>query len=191
MKTTTTLYSILLGGLAFLGTAATASAQSDNATDNHTVTVEIPVVALLDLEVATGTKNLTATFTQTAEAGEAITAPANDNTIWLNYSSIQNGTKDKRVDVSLETLVPGVDIKLSANAATTGAGTKGVPAGAQLTLTSSPQIIINGIGSAYTNTGASAGHQLIYSFAANTTNYGNLKSGTQTAVKVIYTLAEN
>lgn len=172
------------------GAVASAFAQ-DDADDSHQIIVEIPTVALIDIEPA-GNKNITASFTQAIplEAGEKITAPANNNTLWLNYSSIQTGAKTKRVDVSADELVPGVDIHVvAAAAADAGAGTKGTQTGG-FNLTTGPQILINGIGSAYTLSGSGNGHQLTYSFSADDTNYGTLRSGPKTVV-VTYTLAEN
>ncbi|QRQ99871.1 hypothetical protein [Dyadobacter sandarakinus] len=180
--------SVLLFALS-LGFSFSSSAQDTN-TDNHQITVEIPTVALLDLETS-GTKNITASFTQPTplEAGDKISAPANNNTLWLNYSSIQTGTTTKRVDVKSSALVNGVDIHLIAAAAATGAGTKGTPT-AGFNLTAADQTLINGIGSAYTVSGPNNGHQLTYAFTSADANYANLRSGS-TTVTVTYTLADN
>ncbi|WP_221392212.1 hypothetical protein [Dyadobacter sp. NIV53] len=172
-----------------LGSSVSLFAQDTN-TDNHQITVEIPTVALLDLETA-GTKNFTATFTQPTplEAGDKLTAPALNNSLWLNYSSIQAGTTTKRVDVNSSALVNGVDIHLVAGTSASGFGTKGTPT-AGFNLTASDQTLINGIGSAYTVSGPNNGHQLTYTFAAADANYANLRSG-NTTVTVTYTLADN
>jgi hypothetical protein len=168
-----------------------ASAQ-DTQTDNHVITVVVPSVALLDLESSTG-KNFTATFVQPTplEAGQKLNAPADNSAVWLNYSSIlpASGVLSRRVDVKLSALVPGVTMSVVAGAATTGAGTKGTPTSA-VTLTATDQPIINSIGSAYTATGASNGHQLTYSFSAADADYSALKAGS-TAVTVTYTLVDN
>ena len=172
-----------------IGSVMSVSAQDTN-TDNHQITVEIPTVALLDLETA-GTKNITAAFTQPTplEAGDKLTAPALNNTLWLNYSSIQTGTTTKRVDVKSSALVNGIDIYLVAAASATGFGTKGTPT-AGFNLTAADQTLINGIGSAYTVSGPNNGHQLSYTFASLDANYANLRSGS-TTVTVTYTLADN
>ncbi len=160
----------------------------DTNTDNHQITIQIPTVALLDLETS-GTKNFTAPFVQSTEAGDKITAPAPNSTLWLNYSSIQTGATTKRVDVKTSALVTGVDINLIASTSATGAGTLGTPT-AGITLTGTEQPLITGIGSAYTVTGPNNGHQLNYTFAATDANYAALRSGNTTVI-VTYTLVDN
>ncbi|GGM95261.1 hypothetical protein GCM10010967_30850 [Dyadobacter beijingensis] len=188
MKSRITLVSsmfvVMLAGL-----SGRAVAQ-DTQTDNHQISVVVPVVALLDLETS-GTKNFTASFTKPAndEAGEKIVAPAANNSLWLNYTSIQAGTTTKKVNVKASTLVDGVDIHLVAGSAAGGAGTKGTPT-AGFNLTTTDQTLISDIGSAYTASGPNAGHQLTYTFLADDANYANLRSGS-TTVTVTYTLADN
>jgi hypothetical protein len=167
-----------------------ASAQ-DTQSDNHTITVVVPNVALLDLETA-ATRNFTSTFTQPSpnEAGEKLTAPANNTGLWLNYSSIISTTvTSRKVGVKLSALVPGVDVAVVAGAASTGAGTRGTPTSA-VTLTTADQDLITGIGSAYTATGSSNGHNLTYSFTALDANYANLRAASP-VVTVTYTLIDN
>ncbi|REA56530.1 hypothetical protein DSL64_26640 [Dyadobacter luteus] len=173
-----------------IGSSFSALAQ-DTRTDNHQITVDVPIVALLDLETTGSNKNFTATFTQRTplEAGEKIDAPANNSTLWLNYSSIQTGSIPKRVDVSASALVPGVTIHLIAAESATGAGSLGGPT-AGFNLTAAAQPLITGIGSAYTANGPNNGHQLTYSFLAEDENYGELRSG-GTTISVTYTLADN
>ncbi|STD14773.1 hypothetical protein [Chryseobacterium carnipullorum] len=54
--------------------AGTLQAQDTN-TDNHTITISIPEVALVDIEPA-ATKNITLGFTAPTEAGNPVTASA-------------------------------------------------------------------------------------------------------------------
>jgi hypothetical protein len=178
------MFVVMLAGL-----TSRAVAQ-DTQTDNHQIIVEVPVVALLDLETA-ATKNFTASFTKPAndEAGNKIVAPTANNTLWLNYTSIQAGTTTKKVDVKSNAVVAGVDIHLVAASAAGGAGTKGTPT-AGFNLSTTDQTLISGIGSAYTASGPTAGHQLTYTFIADDGNYANLRSGS-TTVTVTYTLADN
>lgn len=162
----------------------------DTQTDNHQISVVVPVVALLDLETS-ATRNFTACFTKPAndEAGDKIVAPAANNTLWLNYTSIQAGTTTKKVNVKANAVVDGVDIHLVAASAAGGAGTKGTPT-AGFNLSTTDQTLISDIGSAYTASGPTSGHQLTYTFIADDANYANLRSGT-TTVTVTYTLADN
>lgn len=179
---------LALAFITFLGFKA--SAQSDGVSDNHIITVVVPNVALLDLESSTG-KNFSATFEQPTplEAGQKVNVPTDNSAVWLNYSSIIPSTiTSRRVDVSASVLIPGVTINVVAGSITTGAGTRGTPTSA-VTLTTSAQPIVTGIGSAYTATGASNGHQLTYSFLAADGNYGNLRAAS-TPVTVTYTLVD-
>jgi hypothetical protein len=180
MKTNFTSLSVIVLALSF-GASVSALAQ-DSQTDQHVVTVVIPTVALLDLETSVS-KNITATFVAPTEAGLAITAPADDQTLWLNYSSIQTLSKTKRVDVETASLIAGVDVNLSAAASGTGAGALGT-AQAPFDLIIGTKKLIDGIGSAYTTSGPSKGHQLTYKFTAADANYANLRSGSPTITVV-------
>jgi hypothetical protein len=169
-------------------------AQGDDRDDSHIITITIPEVALLDLE-ATLTKDFSAPFTHSGEAGDPIVAPSNNATIWLNYSSIlkpTSPTQGRNISVVASALVPGVTIHVVAGPASSGGkGTLGSPSG-QLTLTAASQNIITGVGSAYTVSGVSNGHLLTYSFLAEDGNYAALRSGVSgTPITVTYTLADN
>ena len=161
----------------------------DTNTDSHTITITVPAVSLLDLETA-DSKNFSAAFVAPTEAGNPITAPANNATLWLNYSAIQTGTTTKKVAVKASAVLAGLDISLVAAAPAGGAGTLGTPA-SSITLTAVDQTLISGIGSGYTDTGTSKGCLLTYHFAANTTNYGLIRSGTAAAITVTYTLSDD
>lgn len=190
MKTQFT-FRILVGSLlGMIFTIVSASAQ-DNRTDNHIVTVAIPAVALLDLE-SSATKNFTATFVAPTEAGDKLAVPTPVATTWLNYSSIQTGTKTKRVEVTTTTLATGVDIKIEAGVAVNTVGAKGTPVVGGITLSTGNQSIIGTIGSAYTLTGYGNGHQLTYSFdtTLDDAKYGDIREGSQ-QVTVTYTLVDN
>lgn len=170
-----------------------ASAQ-DGTTDNHNINITIPEVAILDIEPA-GSKNITMSFTSPGEAGLPLIAPASNSTLWLNYSSIIAAVADVRtVSVSLDALVPGVDINLTAAAATgTGAGELGAPVGTPITLTTTDQTIITGIGSAYTGDGSGNGHNLTYTLGVGTTGgaaYADLVASS-TIATVTYTISDN
>lgn len=173
------------------GTAFTASAQ-DNNTDNHQITVSVPNVALLDLETS-GTRNFTASFVQPTplEAGQKLSAPADNSDLWLNYSSVlpNSGVTSRKVNVKVSALIPGVTLQVVARASSTGFGTLGRPT-STVTLSTADQPIIEGIGSAYTETGAAKGHNLVYSFQAQDADYANLRAN-NTTVTVTYTLSDN
>jgi hypothetical protein len=164
----------------------------DTRTDNHTVTVTVPEVALLDLE---GTpKNFTLLFVAPTEAGEPVTAPANNTTLWLNYSSIvaAAGETSRTVSVQITTgTVPsGATLTVTPQAPTGGAGTLGTQSGA-LTLSGTAQNIVTAIGSCYTGTGVNFGHNLHYGLAVTSAGtYGDLKHDASTTLTVTYTLSD-
>ena len=155
-------------------------------TGNKTVSVTLPVVTLMDVEPA---GNINLSFTAPTEAGKPIVNPAPNTTKWINYTSaISLGGVNRRITASINQVIPGVDIKLQAAAASgSGGGTLGIPS-AQITLTTTPITIINGIGGAFTGNGSNNGHQLTITLAPNT--YANLSAISNTPVIITYTITE-
>lgn len=155
-------------------------------TASKTVTMTLPVVTLMDIEPA---GSITLNFTAPTEAGNALTAPAPNTSKWINYTSaIASGGLTRRITASINTLIPGVNIRVQAAAASgAGGGTLGTSAG-QVILTTTPTTIISGIGGAYTGNGTNNGHALTLSLATNT--YANLQTQTNTAIVITYTITE-
>lgn len=190
-KTTITLAM----SLATFALSSNLQAQDTNK-DEHTVTISVPEVALVDIEPA-ATKNITLGFTAPTEAGNPITPNTANSTLWLNYSSIKSVADPTRnVSVKVNAIIPGIDIHVTAAAATgAGGGTLGTPA-AQLTLSSTDQTIISGIGSAFTGNGANNGHNLTYALAAGSgpggvAVYADLQATATTVATVTYTISDN
>ena len=180
--------------VSLIGLSAYSSLAQDTKTDNHTVAITIPEVAILDLELSSS-KNIAASFVAPTEAGNPITVPVNNTSLWLNYSSIVEPTgvdASRKVSVKTSATIPGIDIKVTAATdAGAGAGTKGVPVAAGVVLTTADQDLITGVGSCWTDTGTSKGHQLTYAFGlTSAATYSSLVSGT-TTVTVTYTLSAN
>lgn len=179
-----------------LGLAATfisfgVSAQDINK-DDHTVTISIPEIAIVDIEPA-ASKNITLGYTAPDEAGNPIVPNASNTTLWLNYSSIKSVADPTRtVSVKLTALIPGVDIKVTA-AAATGSGGGATGTGSTKTLTASDQILISGIGSAYTGNGANNGHNLTYELVSvgGVASYADLQASAGTVATVNYTISDN
>lgn len=166
---------------------ANVSRGQDALTDNHTVTITIPEVAILDVEPA-ASKALSMTFTAPTEAGNPLVGSTN-STLWLNYSSIKSTTNPTRtVSVKLGALLAGVDLKVAAAADASGGGGTIGTAASQLTLTTSNQTLISGIGSCYTGDGASKGHNLTYTLAASG-SYGNIEAVASSPLTVTYTIS--
>lgn len=190
-KTTITLAM----SLATFALSSNLRAQDTNK-DNHTVTISVPEVALVDIEPA-ATKNITLGFTAPTEAGNPVIPNTANSTLWLNYSSIKSVADPTRnVSVSVNAIIPGIDIHVTAAAATgSGGGLLGTPT-AQLTLSATDQIIISEIGSAYTGNGANNGHNLTYALAAGSgpggvAVYADLQATATTVATVTYTISDN
>ena len=128
--------------------------------------MSIPEVALLDLEASAGT-SIELGPDAPLEAGEMNSFPSQDNSIWLNYSSIVRSTtepsRNVTVQISSGSVPPGTFIEVEAAAdAGNGDASMGAPSSA-LTLSTAPQNILTAIGSAYTGDGVNYGHNISYS----------------------------
>ncbi len=169
------------------------NAQDTNA-DAHDLTVNIPEVALLDIE---GGTSATLDPAAPTEAGDPLDFTADtDATLWLNYSSIIGNAPDDSRTVTANltgTLPTGANLIVTAGAATgDGAGTKGTSSGAvTLAAVSTNYTIITGIGSCYTGDGGNKGHNLTYSLTEDSGNYGSLNFDTDYTVTITYTLSDN
>lgn len=167
----------------FLMISCTISAQN---TGNRTIALTLPVVTLIDIEP---TGPITLVYSAPADAGRPVTTPSANMTKWINYTSaIAPGGISKRITAAVNQVIPGVHVRIQASAASgAGGGTLGIPS-AQITLTTTPQTIISGIGGAFTGNGAYNGHQLNISLTTNI--YANLSARTNTPVVITYTITE-
>ncbi len=189
MKSVNFLFAMLATSLAI-----SMNAQDTN-TASHLVDISIPEVAIIDIETAEASTTISLGGTAPTEAGEAVVFGGTDNTLWLNYSSIVGDTETSRnVSVSyVGTLPGGMDLKVvAATDAGNGDGTVGTPS-AEVSLTTTDQNIITGIGSAYTADGVSNGHQLTYTLDVDTTagSYANLNFDDDTQLTITYTLQDD
>lgn len=151
----------------------------------YNVNFTLPQVALMDIEQ---NSSINLDLTKPTEAGNRLANPANNTTKWLNYTSAVASGGTRSITASINQLIPGVDVKLQAAAASgSGAGTLGTPS-SQVTLSTVPTTIISGIGGAYTGNGIGNGHQLTFSVSSNT--YTNLNAFNNT-VTVTYTITDN
>lgn len=155
-------------------------------TGSRNIAITLPKVALLDIEPA-GT--IVMNFLPPTDAGRPLAAPTVNTSKWINYTSaIEAGGANRSVTVAINQTIPGVDIRLQAAAASgSGGGILGSVSG-QVILTTVPQVIISGIGGAFTGTGTSNGHRLTLSIAPN--NYANLAAGNNNIIVVTYTIIE-
>lgn len=155
-------------------------------TGNRAVGVTLPVVTLMDIEPP---GNISFNFSAPTEAGNPVIAPVSNTSKWLNYTSaVAAAGLPRRITASINQIIPGIDIKIQAAAASgSGGGVLGTPS-AQLTLNTTSQTIISGIRGAYTGNGANNGHRLTLTLSANT--YANLSARTNTPVVITYTITE-
>lgn len=180
--------------------SANAAFAQDTNVDSHLVTINIPEVALLDLEAASGSTDVTLAGTAPTEAGLPMTfedATAKNTSIWMNYSSIVGSTTEPLRNVSVQITdgaVPtGLKLTvLAAGDAENGGGATG-GASAELTLSGALQNIVTGVGSAYTGDGAGNGHQLTYQLGYATdaaTDYTSLDFDNSEVLTITYTLSD-
>lgn len=181
--------------IAIMGVFVTFGYSQINNIDAHDVTINIPEVALLDIEPNGSTITL-GPVAPTEEGDPIDFSGATDNTLWMNYSSIVGSTTDPDRDVTVQItngVVPG-GMLLKVNAAgdaNNGEGTVGTPTGT-VTLSGTAQNIIEGVGSCYTNDGINNGHQLTYVLEQDGAlgSYSNLDFDDATTLTITYTLTE-
>lgn len=163
----------------FIVTTIGALAQSKN------VNLTIPEIALLDIEP--NNNPIAFVFQPPTEAGNPITVSP-DNSKWINYSAtIPTGGSAKFITVELDGTILGMDIKLVAGNAVGGSGTLGTPTG-NLTLSTTPTVLIQGIGGSSTGNGSGKGHQL--TFTLEPYGAGDLQANANHSVEVTYTISD-
>ena len=175
-----------------LGGGGGSTSGNNNNEASHGVNIFIPTVTLVDVEGTdgeTGTINLTPDVS-TLEAGEAVKfSSANDNSLWLNYTSVVEKDQVRNIITEISGILPsGVSLKLSASTISTGKGKTGQPAG-EISLTSTAQNLITGIGSCFTETGNGKGHQLKYILDMDNEKYADLMADNY-EIKVTYTITD-
>ena len=177
-------------------------AQTDSKIATHLLNINIPQVALLDLEAPSTAITLAGTVP--TEVGLPMTfedATAKNTSIWMNYSSIVKGVLLRNVTVSILTgSVPaGLKLTVLAGAASSdGAGTKGTATSFITFINTTPttaQDIVTGIGSTYTGDGVNKGRNLTYQLGYATdvaTDYAALRNVDLVGVPltITYTLSE-
>jgi len=165
---------------------STSIAFADNNTDNHQVSIVIPLISLLDIEPESS-KDISITMVAPTEAGDAL-ANQTDNNLWLNVTSIVASGNTRSISTSIDAAVTGIDLKVVAGAYSgSGFGSWGSPA-AELTLGTTSQDLVTGIKSGYTFNGADNGYRLTYTVAPKADNtFGDIVADTED-ITVTYTL---
>ena len=157
----------------------------DTSEAGEAVTYTLPAMRILDLEGMAPVL----TFKAPTEAGTAI-IDATSNTSWINYTSvIATGLTNKVTVVIAGTVPAGTTLKVVAAAhAGTGNGTYGLPAAA-ITLSTTAQPLIAGIGSCFTGTGNANGHQLTYTWSVDADKYATVVAAAGADIIATYTIA--
>lgn len=192
MKLTNSLLSLLL-----VVSAGTLIAQDTNE-DLHTVSINVPEIALLDLESQTGT-GISLNGTAPTEAGNKVVFNASNNDIWINYSSIcssgNQSTREITVQITDGDVPDGLELKVVAGEDVgLGDGAMGDAEEDALVLNDqNAHTIIEDVGSAYTGNGPSKGHNLTYTLTqkSDAGSYASLNFSQSQTVTITYTLSDN
>jgi hypothetical protein len=175
-----TLKAILLGAACGLGLTGLMFA---SATANQTVTMQVNAICVL---AATGNPS---TLTVTAPAaGGADPVAASDNATYAQYTSTVPSSQTRKLTAAwgaADAAPAGCSLKLTATPP--GGGNRGSSAG-QITLTSTAQDVVSGIGSCATGVGGTDGAQLAYSLAV--TSVTSLVAGESKSATVTLTLTD-
>jgi len=155
-------------------------------TRNHSLTLTINEVVLVDLEPAGSSIPLVAGTP--SEAGAPV-LEVSDQSSWLNYTSCLAPMSPARsVSVQLTgTLPPGVELQLQVSPSSgAGQGVLGTSAGT-VTLSGVATTVISCIGGCYTGNGANNGHRLTYTVLIS--NYAALEGAGYGPFLISYTIS--
>ena len=153
---------------------------------NHNIGVNIPTIALLDIESALS-NDISVTLVAPEEAGDPF-ASQTDNSLWLNVTSIVTSGASNDISVSINQTVPGLDLKVvAASYAGLGKGSWGTSSG-EVTLNTVDQTLIDGITSGYTANGVGNGFQLTYTVDPDESTFDALEASSP-SIEVTYTFA--
>ena len=162
----------------------------DTNSDNHTINISVPAVSLVDIEGPGGNNTIDLTFTAPTEAGEWLSAPADNSDLFLNLTSTAKGSSaGKTVQAKVSGLPSSLELTVVAASATSDKkGNVGTPAAA-VTLTTSDQPVITGVKTGYTGQGEGKGFQLTYSVSVKDTDAAiEALNNDEIVVTVTYTM---
>lgn len=158
------------------------------ANNNVGLSLTLPEIALLDIEPNNSVVSIS--LPTPSEAGLLNKKAENPNAKWLNYTSAVKSGKYRNVTVQIEygNVPAGTRLSMMASSGVGGRGVLGFSNG-QITLSSTPQKIINLIGGAYTGNGANAGHPL--SYFLEVTEVSDLNFDASGTLGLVFTLIDN
>lgn len=159
-------------------------------TDQHSVALSMPEVALLDIEPS-GSNAVQMEFPSSGiNPGSPVQQSVVNNDSWINITSIVPMNKSRRVTVEMMGSLPtGTSLKVEASPYSgNGEGNHGNPL-QEVLLNNSPQNLIANIGSSYTGNGVGNGYKLAYTWNWISGQFSQLNSQTG-SVTIIYTLVQ-
>lgn len=173
--------------IALLVVSISIGYSQDSNSDNHSVTIVIPQISLLDIEPE-GANDITITMTVPAEAGDPLASETDDN-LWLNVTSIVASGNTRDISVKIDVPITGLNLKVvSAAYSGSGFGSWGTPQ-AGIILTAIDQTLVSGIKSGYTANGTNNGYNLTYTAEPDASaNFGDIVSTAGLDITVMYTM---
>lgn len=175
-------YAIVL--VSFVLVAFQVKSQDANEASEN-ISYSLPVMRIIDLEGPPPSL----TF-QVPTNGGATISDASSNTSWINYTSITESGNSNKITVSIsgDNVPAGTKFKVqAAEYSGNGDGDMGIPAGL-VVLSASPQDLITSIGSCYTGTGTTNGHQLTYTWTIESDGYSSLAAVGSSTITATYTI---
>jgi len=166
----------------------------NNNSAEHTITIDIDEVALVDIEGEDGTSiNLSPEAPNEAGLGVVFT-DATNNDLWLNYSSIVAENKTRSISAAISGELPGgTTISVAAaNPTSDGKGSKGSANSTAQILNSGGVTVISSIGSCYTGDSYAKGSKISYKLNMDENSYGSLyekEDGYE--VTITYTISDD
>lgn len=161
---------------------------------SHQIEIGIPEVALIGI-VSEGSADVNFFPFSGMEAGSTVVVAAENenNSMWLNYTSIKNGNSHSRKVMAMVQgeHIDGIHLKvtprLKCNLVSGDIG----EAGMTTTLTDRPTELISGIGSCYTGRGVDNGFNLVYELEIDESQLDFTKLHQQIfTFNVLYTLTD-
>ena len=160
-----------------------AYSQAQAAHNNY---ITLPDIALLDIEP--NTSDVILEFEAPSSPGDKLIA-VDGSSKWINYTATQSiggSQKEISAQISSSTNIPGLSVDLIVSSYQGGGkGDLGNSVG-QITLSTTAQTIINGIGGCYTRSGNNSGHKIDYS--AQITDYSLFEVPSSASMEIIFTI---
>lgn len=188
--------SLALGFLVF----GVSNAQ-DTKDAQHSVSINIPEVFVLDIEASGGETSaatvidLTPAVPTDLDAGEIVEYSKTDASLTLNYTSIVASGETRSITVALnENLPAGIKLKLRAGEIMGGSEVGAIGNRTEeVDLTSTAKNVVTGIGTGYTGNGNTKGRSLSYTLESDASAFSSIVATAEDAPisrTVTYTITD-